>query len=236
MEIKNIVSDLEILKKEDIDKVNSELPLIQHAMVFSQKYRTETEARVSVLNNLKFPDVDSKYWQSIRELNGQSSSLVMLNYTYKEKLLDKEELELRISELEEAYKGKQSIELRRLHIRLDKLSFEIAQIELEAKDRIREVGMWSKIIKELEPNLKYSNTDVNEHQLLSYAVRFIREVRTLHSHGNNITAGEVRNIVGLLSTTLEKIKEQDLLPKLISNLTLEEKNFLQANKILMIGE
>jgi hypothetical protein len=151
-----------ILSKDDLEKLDKNMNNIQHSLKNAQIFRTDTEARISVLNDLKFPTADSKYWQSIREQKVQANELFYLNFDYKEKVIDKEEIEYN---LKEEYESK--FKKKRDKIKLEKLNYELLQMELTAKDRIREVDMWSNITTELEPNLKYSKDNCDEHQLLS---------------------------------------------------------------------
>jgi hypothetical protein len=40
-----------------------------HAFHHVQMYRTQTEMEISVLSDVHFPTPDSKYWQTVREMN-----------------------------------------------------------------------------------------------------------------------------------------------------------------------
>ena len=48
-----------------------------------QIFRTETEMRISVLNDVKFPTNSSKYWQSVREQGVMFENLVTLSFEYR---------------------------------------------------------------------------------------------------------------------------------------------------------
>ena len=48
-----------------------------------QKYRTETEMRVSVLNDASHPTPASKYWQCVREQNMMYEQLRISSYEYR---------------------------------------------------------------------------------------------------------------------------------------------------------
>ena len=68
--------------------------------VFYKKetFRTEFLARNSVLNDVKFPDAASKYWQAVREQDSQFSCLVIDSLEFKK---CKAEIEIMEAELDE---------------------------------------------------------------------------------------------------------------------------------------
>jgi len=218
-----------ILSENDMNILDKNMNVIQHSLKYAQQFRTDTEARVSVLNDVKHPDSDSKYWQSIRELKVQSDQLFYLNFDYKEKLIDKEELE---HKLKQNYDN--LFDEKRDRIKVEKIKYELLQMELVAKDRVREVQMWSNIISELKPNMKYSKDDVNEHQLLSYGTRFINEYIAAIKMKANSSPSEARNLMGLLNSTLAKIKSDGKFDAFIQNTTPEIRQFLVDNKIIQI--
>ena len=64
-----------------------------------QIFRTETEMRFSVLNDLRYPNNASKYWQCVREQDVYLEQMMKLSFEYRrneakikrlQKLLDKE--------------------------------------------------------------------------------------------------------------------------------------------------
>ena len=221
------LSTTQLVGEEDLMLLNNNMNIIGKSLKHSQIFRTDTEARVSVLNNVKHPTPDSKYWQSMRELKVQSSELFNLNFEYKEKVIDKKELE---KKLNEEYDN--DFDKQRDEIKLEKLKYELLQMELTAKDRIREVNMWGNIIKELEPVMDNSKTDVNEHQLISYGARFINEYVAAIKSNAQSSPSEARNMMGLLTTTLDKIKKEGKMDLLAKQAPPETLQFLTENKLL----
>jgi len=226
----NLITELnksQLLTELDIDKLNKCMPTIKHSIEFSQMFRTDTEARTSVLNDVKFPTVDAKYWQSVRELGVQSTELFYLNFEYKNKLIDVEELE---AKLKTDYESE--FDRKRDEIELEKHKFDIIQMQKNAKNRIREVDMWAGIIEELKPHMKHSKEDVNEHQLISNGYRFVNELIT-HIKGNaQYSPSEARNAFGLIQTTLSHIEKVGKLEEFKKNLPQDYIQFLQKQKML----
>jgi len=222
------LSSSNILEETDMLLLEKNMGSIKHALKHSQIFRTDVEARVSVLNDIKHPDADSKYWQSMRELKVQSDQMFYLNFDYKEKIIDQEELEHFL--LTKDYEN--NFDKKRDKIKLEKVKYELLQMELTAKDRIREIDMWSKIQKELEPVMKYSKDDVNEHQLLSYGSRFINEYITSINMKSKPSPSEARNAQGLLLTTLSKIEKDGKMDLLWDKSSIEVRDFLIKNNLV----
>ena len=75
----------------------------------TQVYRTETEARISILNDIKFPTPAAKYWQSVREQNLHFEEAVGESYHIRHLNLQIYELELKIAKLKKKGASKFSV-------------------------------------------------------------------------------------------------------------------------------
>jgi hypothetical protein len=71
-----------------------------------------------------------------------------------------------------------------------------------AKDRMREINMWSKLKKEFNDGT-FNTKDVNEHQLETYHEVYLNKAKTLTSGSSQ---PEVFNVVGQLET-IERVKK-----------------------------
>jgi len=93
-------------------------------------------------------------------------------------------------------------------------------MELTAKDRMRELKLWSKIKKELNDG-SFDDKDVNTHQLNSYHATMKNKVDTLTEGSSQ---PEVFNVVGQLST-IERIKKNEQLARDDKQALPNEKDF-----------
>ncbi len=148
-----------------------------------QRGRTETELRTSVLNDLRHPTADSKYWQIYREANIQFEGVIFAIYEWKENQQDLKIIETEIEELdwqiEELKKGdnflnkiqikRKEAEREKRKIMMDKKSLLMMNTKASAMDRVRELKILYKIRDELLPQLQYGIDNPNDHQLISYA-------------------------------------------------------------------
>ena len=199
-----------LLEKEDLETFKSLIPELRDAWTKKQIYRTETEAEFSVLNDAHYPTPASKYWQCVREQDVYFKELIGLSFQYRDN-------DLYIEELEEKIKNETNrIKKARYQIRLEKRLFDKSNFELTAKDRIRELKMWSDLKKKYD-NDTFDKQNVNTHQALSYKYQFENRKKSLSKDSPFI---DKMNVYGQLSTLERMIKED---PKLEDSKRSSEK-------------
>ena len=161
-----------------------------------QIFRTETEARVSVLQDAKYPTLSSKYWQCVREQNIFLENLMSLSFDYRRNDAKIKWLEKKLETETDEYK------LECYKIDLDEKIYAKANMEAVAKDRMREINMWSKLKLEFNDGT-FNDKNVNEHQLETYHQVYLNKAKTLTSGSSQ---PEVFNVVGQLET-IERVKK-----------------------------
>ena len=161
-----------------------------------QVFRTETEMRMSVLQDAKYPTKASKYWQCVREQNVFLQNLMTLSF-------DSRRNEVKLKRLQEKLKTEEN-ELKRelLQIDIDEKTFAVANMQLVARDRMREIKLWSTLKKEFDDG-SFDTQDVNRHQLESYHQIMKNKAETL-SPGSS--QPEIFNVLGQLQT-IERVKK-----------------------------
>jgi hypothetical protein len=200
-----LINKSELLKADDIDR----LALIQDELLDtfqkSQIFRTRTEMEVSVLNDIKHPTPDSKYWQSVREQNVMLNETIRLSFDYKKKCLELKKAERDLDKIED------EIDKEIAEVDIEQIKFEIKGMERTASDRIREILEWSDIKKKHKKNMVTDGSNPNDHQLVSYTQRWIKQAQAI---GNGGTQGERQNLFGQLRSGLKECQERGLLSKL----------------------
>ena len=192
------IDALEIIKGSlifadaDYQKLTDFKKELSHTWKTAQIFRTRTEMEVSVLNDIKHPTPDSKYWQAVREQNVMFQELVMLSYEYRKNKIEIEILKRDI--LEETDSLKQEL----LQIEIEKKLFIGKNMECTAGDRLREILEWSAIKKELTPLMKYGVDNVDTHQLEAMRMRYQMEASLVN---NGTAIADARNILGLEKTS-----------------------------------
>ena len=161
-----------------------------------QMFRTETEMQFSVLNDAKYPTKAAKYWQCVREQNVFLENLMNLSFDYRR-------TEVKIKRLEEKLK-KEEDPIRRelIQIDIDEKTFSKASMQLVARDRMREIKLWSKFKKRFDDG-SFDTKNVNTHQLNSYHLTMKNKAETLTQGSSQ---PEVFNVLGQLQS-IERIKK-----------------------------
>jgi len=161
-----------------------------------QMFRTETEMQFSVLNDAKYPTKAAKYWQCVREQNVFLENLMTLSFDYRRAEVKQKRLEQKLEKEEDELKK----EL--LQIDIDEKIYSKASMQLVARDRMREIKLWSKFKKRFDDG-SFDTTNVNTHQLNSYHLIMKNKAETLTQGSSQ---PEVFNVLGQLQS-IERIKK-----------------------------
>jgi hypothetical protein len=185
----------------------------ENRIIFRARYLMD----VSVLDDVKHPTPDSKYWQANLERSIMYQNLVELSYDYREKNAD-----IRIKEIHHDEQNRKdtllsSAKADKLQIQIERMQTHLVVMRKEADDRAREIIDWTEIMDDLEPSLEFSTTDPGEHMAKSYPLRFAQQKAMIQQIGASDMNGAM-NILSLHETafsnkeTLQLIKkENDLL-------------------------
>jgi hypothetical protein len=175
-----------------------------------QMFRTETEARFSVLQDNRYTTPAAKYWQCVREQASYIDNLMVLSFEYRRN-------QAKINKLEEQIRTEEDEhEKVNFEIDLDECRFNKASMERQAHHRMREIKMWSKLKKEFDDG-SFDTKDVNQHQLESYGRQYA--IKAKHLTENSSEADKF-NVIGQLES-LQRIKKSG---ELLSNEEREKLN------------
>jgi len=163
-------ADITVLSEDDNKKLSLAKNNIEHSMKHVIMHRTKTLLRTSVLNDLDHPTPDSKYWQLSMEMYAHSTALA-------DNLFEIESKQIDLDEAEEKLKTeKNNYTIRRLELEIKKIMFQIAILQKEVHERILELDNQSTAMEELKQYMNYSQDDMNEHQVQTYAIAWTNEV------------------------------------------------------------
>jgi hypothetical protein len=199
-DVKDIIQKEEIhlnnlLEKEDLSAFKGMVDELRDTWTKKQMFRTETEARFSVLQDNRYPTKAAKYWQCVREQSSYLDNLMALSFDYRRNDAKINWLEKKIDKEEDDYK------LTKYQIDLDEAKFGKASMEKVARHRMREIKMWSKLKSEFNDG-SFNDKDVNAHQLESYGMQYHEKAKTLNA---NSSEAEIFNVMGQLQS-LQRIK------------------------------
>jgi hypothetical protein len=176
----------------------------------AQRLRTRTEMEVSVLNDIHFPTHASKYWQAVREQSGMFENITLLSFKYK-----KSKIKLKILR-ERALSEKDALQKELKQARIEEKEYELRCMRLRASAIIRELMDWSEIkANEIIKMSLDEIENVNNHQLISYTVRWIKQSCNM---GNAATPGEINNLVGQLNSGLRLCIKRGVFEEVMSRI------------------
>ena len=185
-----------VLDTEDVSKFKELTSELRDTWTKKQVFRTETEMRISVLQDAKYPTKASKYWQCVREQNVFLENLMSLSF-------DARRNEVKLKKLKQKLETeKDPIKRELCQIDIDEKTYSVANMQLVARDRMREIKLWSTLKKEFNDG-SFDTKDVNRHQLDSYAIIMKNKAETLTSGSSQ---PEVFNVLGQLQT-IERVKK-----------------------------
>jgi N-acetyl-beta-hexosaminidase len=185
-----------LLDPEDVFEFKQMTGELRDTWTKKQMFRTQTEMEFSVLNDAKYPTNAAKYWQCVREQNVFLENLMSLSFEYRRNEVKIKRLEKKVAEETDELK----IELAQID--LDEKRYTKASMQLTARDRMREIKLWSAYKTKYDDG-KFDTKDVNTHQLESYHLVMKNKAETLTQGSSQ---PEVFNVLGQLQS-IERIKE-----------------------------
>ena len=185
-----------LLDPNDVKEFKEMTSELRDTWTKKQVFRTETEMRMSVLQDAKYPTKASKYWQCVREQNVFLENLMSLSF-------DARRNEVKLKKLKQKLETEEDpLKRELLQIDIDEKTYGVANMQLVARDRMREIKLWSTLKKEFNDG-SFDDKDVNRHQLDSYALIMKNKAETLTQGSSQ---PEVFNVLGQLQT-IERVKK-----------------------------
>ena len=185
-----------LLEQQDLTDFKGMVDELRDTWTKKQMFRTETEARFSVLQDNRYPTKAAKYWQCVREQSSYLDNLMTLSFDYRSNEAKIKWLEGKIDKEEDEYKS------TKYQIDIDECRFAKASMEKVAKHRMREIKMWSGLKKEFNDG-SFNDKDVNQHQLESYGMQYAEKARQLTENSSDT---DKFNVLGQLQS-LQRIRK-----------------------------
>jgi hypothetical protein len=185
-----------LLEQQDLTDFKGMVDELRDTWTKKQMFRTETEARFSVLQDNRYPTKAAKYWQCVREQSSYLDNLMTLSFDYRRNEAKIKWLEGKIESEKDEYKQ------TKYQIDIDECRFAKASMEKVAKHRMREIKMWSKLKGEFNDG-SFNDKDVNQHQLESYGMQYAEKARQLTENSSDT---DKFNVLGQLQS-LQRIRK-----------------------------
>ena len=185
-----------MLTPENIQAIQTVTKSVEAGFKRRQRFRPRFLMETAVLNDMKFPTPDSKFWQCTVERDTHFRNLVMLSFDYREKLADIEILEEELTNRKPVSGGR----VIKMQVQIERERMLLVYMKKEAEERVREIMNWSEIMDKLEPDLKYDPEDIEAHMPEAYAIRYAREQEVMQLvKGQSDTAGAM-NVISIGKT------------------------------------
>lgn len=197
----NLKPVLNVLDEQDAQVLSSLKEELTDNWRKDQVYRTDTEARISILNDIKHPTAAAKYWQSVREQSAMFDNAV--GDAYHLRYLEIRQLKWE-RKLKKAIEKGDDIKQMEIQLKLDGNLIEKNNTSRSLKWRIKELKMWSDIKNELDDG-SFDTQDPNTHKVETYKYYWSNRVKAVTAKS---TPGEVINAVGSYIAT-EKLVSED---------------------------
>jgi len=239
----NVFKGLNLIKPEDISYLQENAPDFQERFVRRSFFRSEFEMRYGVLSDSEHPTPDSKYWQAIGEQSVHVQELTTLSYEYKKLLADMEYKKIQIDELEYQLKNeefKNDFDRRKVEARLKKKQVELQEKQFglilqrkAARERMKEIRNWTKIIAELKPLVKHGLEDWEAHHPERYIRRYGQRLQNINLLGDN----EKEHVIKHFSSFAKAPENQQLASEYVESCNKRNKlNNSEDLKLLPEGE
>jgi len=185
----NVLKGLDLVKPEDIDYLQKHGGGFQERFVKRAFFRSDFEMRYGVLSNNEHPTPDSKYWQAIGEQAVHVQEFISIGYEYKKLLADIEYTQAQIEDFEYQLSNdfehnferkKIEAKLKKKQVQLQEKQFGLVLQRKTAKERIKEIKNWDKIIDELKPQVKHGLDDFEKHHAERYMMRYGQRLQNLN--------------------------------------------------------
>jgi len=202
-----IIENSSILNMEDLTKIQGMKTELLDVFEKAQTFRTPTEMRISVLDDIRHPTPDSKYWQAVREQNVMFQELVMLSYEYRKNAIEIKKL------LRDLDNESDDLECELIQVEIEKKTFISKNQERTANGRIQEIIEWHVIKEDIAPQLAAGVNNVDNHQLISYATAWINQSIIM---GGNGSPSERTNLQSKLRSAILRCIELNVLDNVMS--------------------
>ncbi|MCK9569629.1 hypothetical protein M0R72_11870 [Candidatus Pacearchaeota archaeon] len=195
------IESSDVLNPEEMLRLEGLTEELKHTVATQTIYRTPTEALTSVLNHVKHPTPASKYHQAKLEQLVMFQNLMSLSFDYREAQID-------LVENESLQKDATGFALERLKVNHDRLMYRLSCMRNEAKERLREIEMWSDIKTQLGAAAPFDHDDKDTDQLQSLTLRYLQELPAAVRAGNDV--GGAINIIAQSATMLSECERRKI--------------------------
>ncbi len=195
------VQQSKLLEEKELQRLIGLMPELQHVILTRTIFRTPTEARFSVLNDLKHPTPASKYHQAKLEQAVMFHELIKLSFSFRRANIDLADFRARL-------KKATGYQRQRLQVDIDEKSYSVINMRKEALERLRELEMWSRIKRELEEQGEFDRDSKDNDELVALAKRYCLELPIALRSQSDV--GSAVNVIAQARTLTAECKRRGI--------------------------
>jgi len=209
-ELIEYINSFQVMSDEDKKFLSTNKELLQNIMIHTYMWRTDNQKR-SIVSDDYHPTIHSKFHQSILEQKVQFEQAILLAKDFEVKKLEVEEIILTIEEIQneiQNYKNdndslkikKAELKLKKAKIDLQFKQFEIQQIQVAMKYRMKEIKGWKNIEDELIVIMKkdgWKEDDIWDKEAGEVETMFFLFLNNLQALPKATDTAEVNNLIAL---------------------------------------
>lgn len=199
---------LGLLQEEDSSFLVENAQRIRSDWQKRQIFRTDSEARASVLNDLHHPTPDAKYWQAVREHALMAEQLIHMGFDWRRNELALARAEQRMQLAVDPLVASEA------EIDRDEALFKRLALRQIAADRVREIRMWQTLQDELLPHV-IDPVHIDTQQAIGLARRWLLAARHLAPGAN---PAETENTLGQAISFARLAASRGQLPAVLDGL------------------
>lgn len=232
-ELVKYINSFQVMSLEDKKFLSDNRKLLQNIMVHTYMWRTDNQKR-SIVSDDYHPTLHSKFHQSILEQKVQFEQAILLAKDFEMKKLDVEETIIAIEELESEVQElesnsveyrKNSIKLRKAKIELEFKQFELHQIQVAMKYRMKEIKGWKEIEDELLDVMKkdgWKEEDIWDKEAGEIESMFFLFLNNLQALPKATDTAEVNNLIALAKFAVNYASQKGMLDIFLKKCTKQQ--------------
>ena len=219
--ILNAVKSVPVMKEDDFKFLQEKSEHLQTVMESTHMWRTDLQ-KESIINDIDFPTIHSKFHQCILEQKVQFDQTMYLAKDFENLKLDMELLECDLDELAPIGENKRDdIKRRKIELDIKFKSYELEQMRIAMNYRMAEVKGWQVIEERLLEIMR--NDGLSEEEIWSKNTGEIKSMfyvainRLKGLEGGQRDSAEFNNIIAYAVYAYNTAKNAGLLEDLLTN-------------------
>jgi hypothetical protein len=228
------INEVEIIEKDDFKKLVNLKDHFDRVLENTFIWRTQVQKK-SIISDDFHPTDHSKFHQAILEQKVQFEQMLYLSRDFELRKLDLEEVQEDLNDLLSSNKSGTRLEInkKRMEIKINFGNYELKNMKILMKYRLKEVFGWQVLIDDLYKKMKDSGLSEQEiwskeeHEIKSFL--FIQLNRL---QGIRVTKdpAELKNLVGLAKAAIQMAKDCGMY-----GVWKAEMNAMQLNSLSLIN-